>query len=52
MLHLFKEKDRKTEYCFNIGTEQELTPDELNILKQIISDGFYLQQKPIIFLPA
>lgn len=53
MLHLFKRKRGKIEHCFNIETVQELTSDELNILKQILANGFVVQsisEHPLISL--
>ncbi|MDD4901681.1 MAG: AIR synthase-related protein, partial [Patescibacteria group bacterium] len=40
MLHLFKSRTEKFEYCFNIQTSSPLMPEELLKLKQVLADGF------------
>ncbi len=42
MYHLYGQGDKKTEYCFNIETTRPLSDQELNILKQLLADGFIL----------
>lgn len=43
MLHFFLKKDESTEYCFNVETSEPLSPDELSILRQLLTDGFMAQ---------
>ena len=40
MLHLFSRQNDKLEYCFNVDTTESLTPEELQILTQILANGF------------
>ena len=42
MYHLYGQGDKKTEYCFNIETSKPLSDRELNVLKQLLADGFIL----------
>lgn len=40
MLHFYLNKNKKIEYCFNVQTSKPLTAEELNVLKQLLADGF------------
>jgi len=40
MLHLFSRQNDHLEYCFNIETSESLTSHELQILTQILANGF------------
>ena len=42
MHHLYGQGDKKIEYCFNIETLRPLSDRELNVLKQLLADGFIL----------
>lgn len=40
MLHFFLRKRENFEYCFNVETSAPLSPDEVSILRQLLTDGF------------
>ena len=37
---LYKSIDETKEYCFNVETVRELSPEEMRCLRQILADGF------------
>lgn len=49
--HLYRKMNERMVYCFNIGSNRELTDGEVNQLKLIVADGFLIDSvftKPIL----
>lgn len=43
MLHFFLKRDNRLEYCFNVEALSNLSPEEVLVLKNILTDGFILE---------